>query len=44
MEVTQRLQILDGTYEVWVNLRENLVKYFLHYYERSAEVSSQRKM
>ena len=42
--VNQKLEVYDGTYEVWVNMRQNIVDWLMDVFVRSADRAQTRKM
>jgi hypothetical protein len=42
--INQKLEVIDGTFEVWVFMREHLVNWLFEIFIRSADRATQRKM
>jgi len=42
--VTQKLEVIDGTFSIWIWLRENLVGWLLEIFVRSTDRAHKRKM
>lgn len=44
MFINQRLEVIDGTFDVWIYLRETMVDWLFEIFIRSADRAAQRKM
>lgn len=42
--INQKLEVIDGTFDVWVYLRESMVDWLFEVFVRSADRAAQRKM
>lgn len=42
--INQRLEVIDGTFDVWIYLRETMVDWLFEIFVRSADRAAQRKM
>lgn len=42
--INQRLEVIDGTFDVWIYLRETMVDWLFEIFIRSSDRASQRKM
>ncbi len=42
--VTQKLEVIDGTFSIWIWMRENLVGWLLEIFVRSTDRAHKRKM
>lgn len=42
--INQRLEVIDGTFDVWIFLREAIVDWLFEIFIRSADRAAQRKM
>lgn len=42
--INQKLEVIDGTFDVWIYLRETMVDWLFEVFIRSADRAAQRKM
>lgn len=42
--INQKLEVFDGTFDVWIYLRESFVDWLFEVFIRSADRASQKKM